>query len=145
MNWKLLFTLSLFGVAMGIASLFGLTGKLEPVLWLFIFILYAVGIAKRVQSKHFLHGLLVSVFNGLWIGVIHSAFSSTYFENNPDMLEGFQKLPQFVGPQVMMLVMGPLIGAATGVIAGLFTLIAAKMMVKKSAPVDTTSSSNSMS
>ena len=131
MNWKLIFTLSLFGVAMGVASLFGLTGKIEPLLWLGIFILYAVMIAKKARSKHFLHGFLVSVLNGIWVGIIHSAFSSTLFLNNPEMLEGFQKLPQSFSPQAMMLVMGPLIGAATGIVAGLFALIAVKVMAKK--------------
>jgi uncharacterized membrane protein YjjP (DUF1212 family) len=142
MNWKLIFVLSLFGVAMGVASLFGLTGKMEPVLWLVIFILYAYWIAKHVQSKHFLHGLLVSVLNGIWISVIHAAFSSTYFANNPEMLEGFRKLPRSFSPQAMMLVTGPLIGAATGLIAGLFAIIAAKILAKRSVQVDVPSAEN---
>ena len=46
-------------------------------------------------------------------------------------MEGYQKLPQFIGPQSMMLVMGPIIGVATGVIAGLFAVIAGKILKKK--------------
>jgi hypothetical protein len=131
MNWKLIFTLSLFGVAMGVVSLFGFTGRMEPLLWLVIFTLYAHWIALHAGSKHFLHGVLVSVVNGVWISVIHAAFSSTYFANNPDMLEGYRKLPKSLSPQSMMLVTGPLIGAATGVIAGFFAMIAAKILAKK--------------
>jgi hypothetical protein len=37
-NWKLILALSLFGLAMAIASLFGL-GMWEPLLWLIIFII----------------------------------------------------------------------------------------------------------
>ncbi len=115
---------------MGIASLFGLTGRFEPVLWLLIFVFYAYIIARRT-SKWFLHGFLVSLVNGIWIAIIHSAFFSTYMENNPDMMAGYQKLPQFVSPQAMMLIMGPLIGAGTGLVAGLFAFIAGKLLAPK--------------
>ena len=74
MNWKLIFTLSLFGVAMAIASLFDVTHGIEPFLWLIIFIVYAIVIAKKVGGKYFLHGFLVSFFNGVWIAIIHAAF-----------------------------------------------------------------------
>ena len=136
MNWKLIFTLSSFGVAMGVVSLFGLTGRMEPLLWLAIFILYAYWIAAHAKSRHFLHGVLVSVVNGVWVSVIHAAFSSTYFANNPEMLEGFRKLPKSLSPQSMMLITGPLIGAATGVIAGLLAVIAAKILARKSLLMD---------
>ena len=67
MNWKLIFTLSLFGIAMGVASLFGLPGVTEPVLWLVIFVLYAVWIVKKTSGRYFLHAFVVSVINGIWI------------------------------------------------------------------------------
>lgn len=131
MNWKLIFALSLFGVAMAIAALFGLTRGIEPFLWLGIFIFYAVWIAKHTTEKHFMYGFLVSVINGVWIGLIHSAFFSTYIANNPDMMENYQKLPQSLSPRVMMLIIGPLIGAVTGLISGLFAFIAGKVLRKK--------------
>ena len=88
MNWKLIFALSLFGVAMAVASLFGLTGRAEPLLWLVIFIVYAWLIAKRASGKYFLHGLLVSVLNSIWITAIHAGFFSMYVANNPEMVKG---------------------------------------------------------
>ena len=130
MNWKLIFLLSLFGVAMAFATVFGLSRPIELLLWLVIFVVYAIIIAKKVERKYFLHGFLVSVINGVWIGIIHSAMFSTYVANNPEMMESYQKMPQSLSPQVMMLVMGSIVGAVTGVIAGLFALIAAMIMKK---------------
>ena len=55
MNWKLILALSLFGLAMGAGSLFGL-GLAEPLLWLAIFIIYALVIARRRLADTFCTG-----------------------------------------------------------------------------------------
>jgi len=125
MNWKLIFALSVFGLAMAVASLFGL-GMLEPLLWLAIFIIYAWLIATRATGKYFLHGFLVSVVNSIWI---HALFFSVYAKNNPQFVQG---VPPGMNPRVLMIIMGPLVGAVFGVIAGLFAFIASKVF-KKSA------------
>ena len=39
MNWKLIFLLSLFGLAMGIATVYVIPSRLEPMFWLAISIL----------------------------------------------------------------------------------------------------------
>jgi hypothetical protein len=126
MNWKLIFALSLFGLAMAVASLFGL-GMIEPLLWLVIFIIYAWLIATRAPGKYFLHGFLVSVVNSIWITAIHAAFFTTYVTNNPQMVRG---TPAGMNPRVLMIVMGPVFGAAFGLVAGLFAFIAAKIFRK---------------
>ena len=126
MNWKLIFALSLFGLAMAVASLLGL-GMLEPLLWLVIFIIYAWLIATRAPGKYFLHGFLVSVVNSIWITAIHALFFSVYAKNNPQFV---QSSPPGMNPRVLMLIMGPLVGAMFGVIAGLFAFIASKIFKK---------------
>ena len=55
MNWKLILALSLFGLAMGVGSLFGL-GLAEPLLWLVIFIIYAWVIARPRRANIFCTG-----------------------------------------------------------------------------------------
>ena len=128
MNWKLIFALSLFGLAMAVASLFGL-GMLEPLLWLVIFIIYAWVIATRASGKYFLHGFLVSVVNSIWITAIHAAFFTTYLKNNPQMVQG---APAGMNPRVLMIVMGPIVGALFGLVAGLFAFVASKIVRKRS-------------
>jgi len=128
MNWKLIFALSLFGLAMAVASLLGL-GMLEPLLWLVIFIIYAWVIATRASGKYFLHGFLVSVVNSIWITAIHAAFFTTYAKNNPQMVQG---APAGMNSRVLMIVMGPIVGAVFGLVAGLFAFIASKIVRKRS-------------
>jgi hypothetical protein len=133
MNWKLIFLLSLFGVAMAAASLFGWTKHIEPLLWLVIYVFCAWCIAKNATGKYFLHGFLVSVLNGIWISIIHASFYPLYIRNNPEMLEGFARLPPSLSPRLMMLVIGPVVGAIFGVIAGLFAFVGAKIMKRREA------------
>ena len=45
MNWKLIFQLSLFGLAMGIATVYLIPGRFEPLVWLVIFAISAYAIA----------------------------------------------------------------------------------------------------
>ncbi len=130
-KWKLILSLSLVGVVVAIAGVFGLMGKIEPLLWLVIFVFYAIVIVKKTGGRFFLHGFLVSVINGVWIALIHSLFFSTYMANNPDMVASYQKFPQSIPPQAMMLIVGPVIGAVTGLVAGLFAFIAGKFVKKQ--------------
>ena len=130
MNWKLIFTLSLVGVIMAFATVFGFISETEPYLWFLIFIFYAVWIIRHVDGKYFLHGFLVSVINGVWISIIHATFFSTYIANNPEQMDAYAKFPQSISPRIMILIVGPVIGAITGLIAGLFALIAGKLLKK---------------
>lgn len=124
MNWRLIFALSLFGLAMAVASLFGL-GLFEFVIWLVIFIVYAWIIATRARGKYFLHGFLVSIVNSVWITVIHVAFFSIYVRNNPQMVQG---APPGMNPRVIMIAAGPVVGVILGVLAGLFAFFASKIV-----------------
>jgi len=122
MNWKLILTLSLFGLAMAILSLFGL-GIFEFLLWLAIFVLYAVIIARRAPGKYFLHGF--GERRKQYFGsAIHATFFSMYVKNNPQMAQG---TPPGMNPRIMMIVAGPVVGAVMGVVAGLFAFIASKI------------------
>ena len=55
MNWKLILQLSIFELAMGVATVFLIPSKIEPVFWLLIFLFCAYAIARRTSSKPFLH------------------------------------------------------------------------------------------
>ena len=71
MNWKLIFQLSLFGLAMGIATVYVIPSKIEPAFWLVIFLYCAYAIAKCSGGKNFLHGLLLGIANSIWITAAH--------------------------------------------------------------------------
>ncbi|MGA3051148.1 MAG: hypothetical protein ABSE00_04425, partial [Chitinispirillaceae bacterium] len=57
MNWKLILQLSLFGLAMAIATVFIILSKIEPFFWLAIFALCAYVIARQAPDRYFLHGV----------------------------------------------------------------------------------------
>ena len=71
MNWTLVMQFSLFGVAMGIATVFVIPSNVEPLLWLVIFAVCAYIIARRCSRQYFLHGLATSMANSVWITTSH--------------------------------------------------------------------------
>ena len=63
MDWKLTLERSLFGLAMGIATVFVIPSKLEPLFWVASFVACAVMIARSSSAKHFQQSLLTSLAN----------------------------------------------------------------------------------
>jgi len=130
MNWKLIFSLSLFGLAMAIATVFVVPSKIEPAFWLLIFITCAYFIAKNAPGKYFGHGFVLSLANCVWITSAHVLLYTTYIANHPDEAAISAKMPMPEHPRMMMLVMGPIIGIISGVVQGLFAFIASKIVKK---------------
>src|ERR1700730_3184406 len=116
MNWKLIFGLSLFGLAMAIATVFWIPSSIEWVFWLVIFIICAYLIAKNAPGNYFLHGFLVSLVNSFWITVAHIMFFFTYMANHPEMAELNARLPMSEHPKRMMAIMGPIFGVLCGLV-----------------------------
>ncbi|HEY3250579.1 MAG TPA: hypothetical protein VGK25_05620 [Ignavibacteria bacterium] len=130
MNWKLIFQLSLFGLAMALATVFVIPSNIEPIVWFVIFVICAYFIAKKATGKYFLHGFMVSIFNSVWITVIHILFYSKYVAMHPDFLMTLSDMPLQGHPRLMMLLIGPVIGIIFGIILGLFSWIASKIFKK---------------
>lgn len=130
MNWKLIFLLSLFGLAMAFATAFFIPSSIEPVIWLVIFIVCAYIIGKTCTSKYFLNGFMVSIFNCVWITGTHILFYRAYMMHHPDVAQIYDKMPLTGHPRLMMLISGPVIGILSGLILGLFSFIAGKIMKK---------------
>ena len=132
MNSKLIFQLSLFGLAMAIATVYWIPSSIEPALWLGIFIICAYIIAKRATGRYFLHGFYVSLANCVWITLFHVILFDKYISLHPDILENMANMPMPEHPRRMMLVVGPVIGVASGLVLGLFSFVASKIFKKNS-------------
>ncbi|HEV7620697.1 MAG TPA: hypothetical protein VGO09_03135 [Flavisolibacter sp.] len=130
MNWKLIFSLSLFGLAMAFATVGFIPSKTEPLSWLVIFIICAYLIAKYAPGKYFLHGLMVSLVNSIWITAAHILFYTTYMNNHPEMASMSKNMPLQDHPRIMMLITGPVFGLISGLVLGLLAFIASKMVHK---------------
>ena len=136
MNWKLILQLSLFGLAMGVATVFVIPSKIEPAFWLVIFLICAYLIAKRSPGKHFLHGLLLGLANSVWITAAHVLLFDQYIARHAEEAAMMQSGPLASSPKLMMALVGPVIGLISGVVLGLFALVAGKLV--KSPPVPKT-------
>ena len=131
MNKKLIFQLSLFGLAMAIATVYVIPSRIEPLFWLVIFVICSYLIAKQCTEKYFLHGLCVSLVNAVWITAAHIILFDTYIANHAQEAAMMAKMPMPDSPRLMMLMTGPVIGLVSGIVLGLFAFIASKIMKKK--------------
>jgi hypothetical protein len=128
MNWKLIFSLSLFGLFMALATVYFIPSDVEPFCWLIIFIICAYIIAKNCTSKYFLHGLLVSLVNSIWITAVHVILFDTYIAHHANEAAMMSKMPFPNHPRRMMLVIGPFIGLISGIVLGLFAYVASRIV-----------------
>lgn len=127
MNWKLILQLSLFGMAMTIATVFLIPSNIEPLFWLVIFAICAYIIARRCSGRYFLHGLLVSVVNGVWITASHILLFDRYITNHPAEASMMQSMPLPDSPRLMMAPTGPIFGVVSRIVLGLFAVVAARL------------------
>jgi len=128
MNWRLLFLLSLFGLGMGFTTIFWIPTNIEPIFWLMIFLVCAYLIAKYAPNKYFLHGLTLSMLNCIWVVGMHVLFVDDYLINHPEEATMMEDMPLPEFPRLMMLLLGPFFGIASGIVLGLFCFLANKLM-----------------
>ena len=126
MNWKLVLALSLFGLAMAVGTVFVIPSNVEPFFWLAIFLICAWIIAVRAPGKYFLHGLMVSIVNSLWITPFHIILFDQYIATHQKEAAMIKSMP--LSPRVMMALTGPLVGIVSGLVLGLFAFVAHKLI-----------------
>ncbi len=130
MNWKI-WSLTLFGIVMGFASVFGLTQNYEFIYWLIIAVISGIVIAKVADRQIFTKGVVVGLFMGIFNAVIQAAMFDTYLQRNPESLDGFKRLPMTLEPQYVILFSGPFIGILYGIVIGLIAFLIDKITGKK--------------
>ena len=128
MHWKLIALLSLFGLAMGLATVFFLPSNVEPACWLAIFLVCAYVIAKQCVNRQFLHGLYLGLANCVWITASHIVFFDQYIAGHAREAEMIKSMPMPDSPRLMMALVGPVIGAISGALIGLLAAGAARFV-----------------
>jgi hypothetical protein len=126
MNRKLVFQLSMFGLAMGILTVFVIPPKVEPLCWLIIFFICAVIIARKGVPRPFVHGLLTSILNSVWITGAHVLLYDAYRAHHANEVAAMAT--SGVSPRLAMLAIGPIIGIGSGLLLGLFAFVASKII-----------------
>jgi hypothetical protein len=133
MNWKVILQLSMFGLLMGIATVFLVPSKFELLFWVPIFLICGYVIAKRRENRHFVHGLLLGLANCVWITGAHILFAERYLSTHAAEAKMMLSMPRPDSPRLMMAMMGPLVGLVSGLIIGLLAFLASKLVRPKAA------------
>lgn len=126
MDWKVIIILSALGLVMGLLSVKGFTGKLEPFLWLLFGIASALVLSRNIDDKIFFHALLIGLAWGVINGLTQCVFFDTYLANNSQVQENFEKIT-FMPPRYFVLITGPFIGLVTGAVLGGLSLLLKKV------------------
>jgi hypothetical protein len=135
MNWKLIFLLSLFGLAMAFATVYVVPSNIEPLIWLPIFLVCAWLIGRYAPGKPFVHGLMVGIVNSIWITAAHVALFDPYLAHHAKEADMMKTMPATVSPRVMMACVGPIVGVISGAVIGLFAMLAWRLARRRgSAP-----------
>lgn len=127
-SWRFIFGLSLFGLAMAFATIALVPSNMEPIFWLVIFAISAIVIARARSTGHFVHGLLVGVVNSIWVTSAHIVFFTQYIASHPREAQMAKAMPLSESPRLMMAFTGPVIGVLSGIVIGLFALVAGKFI-----------------
>jgi hypothetical protein len=85
-------------------------------------------IAKHLAARHFLHGLLMGLANSAWITASHILLFTRYIANHPREAAMMTSMPLPDSPREMMALTGPVIGLVSGLVLGLFALVAGKLL-----------------
>lgn len=128
MNWKAILLLSLFGLAMGVSTVFFIGSNLEPWCWLAIFVFCAYVIARQTSTRRFLHGVLLGLANSVWITVAHIVFFQQYLSGHQQEVEMMKSMPLPKSPRLVMTLTGPVVGLVSGAVIGILALLAAKLI-----------------
>jgi hypothetical protein len=128
MHWKLILQLSMFGLAMGLATVFVIPSNVEPAFWLVIFVVCAYIIARQCPGKPFVHGLLLGLANSIWITAAHAFLFNQYLATHAREAEMMKSMPLPDSPRLTMVLTGPVIGVVSGIVIGLFAMVASKLV-----------------
>jgi hypothetical protein len=133
MNWKMIAQLSLFGLAMGVGTVFVISSDIEPVFWFTVFLICAYVIATRAPGKYFLHGVALGLANSVWVTGAHVLLFDRYIANHPREAAMMSSMPLPNSPRLMMAMVGPCVGLVSGVVIGVLCMIAARIL-RRSVP-----------
>lgn len=128
MNWILIISLSLFGVMVGMLSIFGVTEGKEYWMLGIVLLVSSLVLGMKAPGKFFKHGFFTALISALLSSVLHYVFYDTYMANNASFAEQMSQVPDGFNMRIMMLVGGPFSGAISGVILGGLTILMARLL-----------------
>ena len=95
-----------------------------------IFAICGFVIAKRAPGRYFLHGLLTSIVNSVWITSAHVLLFAPYVDRHPQEAAMMSSMPLANHPRLLMVLTGPVVGVISGLVLGLFAVVEGKFVKK---------------
>jgi hypothetical protein len=96
--------------------------------WLVIFVVCAYVIARRATGRPFLHGVAVGLANSVWVTAAHALLLNEYLARHAREAAMISSMPLPDSPRLMMAMTGPIIGLVSGIVLGVFAIIATKLV-----------------
>jgi hypothetical protein len=91
-------------------------------------------LARARPRDLFLHGLLLGLVNSVWITSAHVLLFNTYMARHAQEVTMMQSMPFTASPRLTMAMTGPVVGLISGVVIGMLTLIAGKLVKRPLEP-----------
>jgi hypothetical protein len=134
MSWKLILWLSMSGLAMAIGTTYVIPSKLAGPLFIAIFVVCAVMVARRAPGRFFLHGFLVGLMNWIWVSAAHVILIDAWRARHPVEAIAVPGLPPLVASVVdLMRRFDVPIPGASGLIIGSLSWVASRIPALRNA------------
>jgi hypothetical protein len=113
---------------MGVGTVFLIPSNIEPLCWLVVFLISAYAIARYGTGSPFLHGVFVGLANSVWVTGAHVLLFSQYVARHQQEVHMMASWPLAKHPRLLMLLIGPTIGLVSGIVLGIFAVVASKVV-----------------
>ncbi len=138
MRWSLVRSLSMFGLAMALGTIALIPARLGGPLWIVIFLVTSLIVAKRADRLFFLHGFLVGLVNWAWVTAAHVAFHGAYVAHHAaDIAARGAMAPAMPAPlapaYALMQAYDVPIPGASGLIYGALSWLGSKVLRRRAA------------
>ena len=130
LDWVLIKKLSLLGVAVGVATVWGWVGSHVGLAWLLAALICAAAIGRHAPQAHFLHGLATGVYASLAAQMLQVIFFPVYMAHNLAHTADFNQLPIDFPPRLFIVILAPFIAAASGMVLGGMSWAAARYFAR---------------
>jgi len=127
----LILLLSLAGIVVGLSTVLGLihTG-FEFLLWVVCGIAFGAILGNAVPQQPFRHGFLTGFIAAILSALVQVVLFDHYLTANPEAALSFGQLPEGMYPQVVILILAPLVAGLNGLFFGLCAWLAAKVLTR---------------
>ncbi len=119
MNWKLIISLSAFGIALGLCSLVGIAALF---LWPIVIVVSVCLISARASGRFALHGFAVGAMIQLWAGAI-----SAYYIFDLSRVGIVEVTPHNIHPQIINALGTAAAAAVTGAVIAALVWLSTKL------------------